>query len=162
MSNSNPSRPKSAPHLAYSAARHVLGKMPQWAARVQGVATMHRVHPPLQRAACRVVCPVASPTPSCSESRAPELPLALSGAPSRTPSPSSALLPWASWPWSPLTLSEAHAAAAALGVAPSPPLLWCLGTARLRHHNPSRAGPLVSRSAVAKSCYIAVPVLGPP
>ena len=104
---------------------------------------MHRVHPPLQHAACRVVYPVASPAPSCSESRAPELPLALSGAPSRTPSPSSALLPWASWPWPPLTPSEAHTAAAALGVAPSPPPLRCLGTARLRRHNPSHAGPLV-------------------
>ena len=64
--------------------------------------------------------------------------------PSRMPSPSSALLPWALWPWPPLTPSGAHAAAAALGVAPSPPLLLCLGTACMRRHNPCRAGPLVS------------------
>ena len=47
MSNLNPSRPKSAPHFAYTATRHVLGKTPQWAARVQGVAAMHRARPPL-------------------------------------------------------------------------------------------------------------------
>ena len=43
MSNSNPSRPKSAPHFAYTATRHVLGKTPQWAARVQGVAAMQSI-----------------------------------------------------------------------------------------------------------------------
>ena len=64
--------------------------------------------------------------------------------PSRMPSPSFALLSWAPWSWPPLTPSEAHAATAALGVAPSPPPLLCLGTARMRRHNPCHAGPLVS------------------
>jgi len=40
-------RPRIMPHADRFAARHVLGKTPQWAARVQGVAAMHRACPPL-------------------------------------------------------------------------------------------------------------------
>ena len=40
-------RPRIMLHADRFAARHVLGKTPQWAARVQGVAAMHRARPPL-------------------------------------------------------------------------------------------------------------------
>ena len=87
MSNSNPSRPKSAPHLAYADARHVLEELPSWPSCdgrappwvTRALHAIHRARPCLHvpyallpmRRGTSTPSPSPSPLPARSLSRSP-------------------------------------------------------------------------------------------
>ena len=142
-------RPRIMLHADRFAARHVLGKTPQWAARVQGMAAMHRVCPPLLPRAlplCRApACSTALPhaVPARDPLRARFLSLLLAPLRARAVSAMAgpAELPWPGRLRQPLARPASPSAARGPGQAAPPPL--AAGRAADRRESSCRRAPLL-------------------